>query len=115
MPRGSLWLGVVVTIALGVAALTTTFAIVRASLWREPPFPDADRIGVLFLERNPANEPARRERWSFPRSEQFRATQHSFDAVATFSATSLTNTFNDRWAISCQLETIAAIIFLHPE
>ena len=77
-------------LAAGVAALTTTFAIVRASLWREPPFPRADRLGIVFLERNPANEPPRRERWSFPRSEQLRTTARSFDAFATFSMASLT-------------------------
>jgi hypothetical protein len=73
-----------------VGALSTTFSVVRAGLWREPPFPDANRIAIVFLERNPVNEPPRRERWSFARSEQLRATQQSFDAVATFSAASLT-------------------------
>src|SRR4051812_14196132 len=86
----TLSIGVVLTLALGVCALTTTFAVVRAALWREPPFPDAARLGILYLERNPAHEPPRRERWSFPRAEQLRGSQHSFDAVATFSLASLT-------------------------
>ena len=93
-PRASgswaLSIAVVATLALGVAALTTTFAIVRAALWREPPFPDAERIGIVFLERNPANEPPRRERWSFARAEQLRTSQQSFDAIGTFSPASLT-------------------------
>ena len=83
-------IGLIATLALGVAALTTTFAIVRAALWREPPLPAAARLGILFLERNPADEPPRRERWSFARSEQLRASQQSFDAIATFSLASLT-------------------------
>jgi putative ABC transport system permease protein len=88
--RPALSIGVIVTLALGVAALTTACAIVRAALWREPPFPAAARLGILFFERHPAHEPPRRERWSFARSEQLRASQHSFDAIATFSLASLT-------------------------
>jgi putative ABC transport system permease protein len=91
MPRRlGVSIGAIATLALGVAALTTTFAIVRAALWREPPLPNADRLAILFLERNPADEPPRRERWSFARAEQLRASQHTFDAIATFSLASLT-------------------------
>lgn len=89
MPR-LLSIAVVVTLAVGVAALTTTFGITRAALWREPSFPDAARLGILFFERNPANESPRRERWSYARFEQLRRTQQSFDKAATFSLASLT-------------------------
>ena len=43
-------LAVILTVALGVAALTTTFGIVHAALFRQPPFPDASRIAMLYLE-----------------------------------------------------------------
>ena len=81
---------VVLTLAIGVALLTTTFAIVRAALWRELPFPDAARLAIVFLQRNPANEAPRRERWSFARAERLKTVQHSFDAMATYSPASLT-------------------------
>ena len=80
----------VTTLALGVAALTTTFGVVHAALVRLPPFRDADRLALLFLERNPAGEPPRQERWSFARFERLRATQQSFSALASFSPASVT-------------------------
>lgn len=88
--RPSLTVAVVLTLAVGVAALTTTFAVVRAALWREPPFPDAGRLAIVFLQRNEPGEPTRRERWSYPRAERLRQSQQSFDALATFSPASLT-------------------------
>ncbi len=83
-------IGVIVTLAIGVAALTTAFGIVRAALMRQPPFPDAERVALLFLERNPANEPPRRERWSFERFRLLVRQQESFDLVASCSPASLT-------------------------
>ena len=71
-------------------ALTTTFAIVRAALWREAPFPDAERLEIVFLQRSPAGESPRRERWSFPRAERLTSLQRSFDLIATYSPASLT-------------------------
>jgi hypothetical protein len=43
------------TLALGVG-VTITFGVVRAALWRQPPFPDAGRLAMLFLQRNPRGE-----------------------------------------------------------
>ena len=58
-------LAVVLTLALGVGLLATTFSLLNGALWRLPPFPDAGRIALLYLERNPQDEPPLRERWSF--------------------------------------------------
>jgi len=81
---------VVLTLSVGVGLITATFAIVRAALWRELPFPDAARLAIVFLQRNPANEAPRRERWSFARAERLKEVQHIFDAMATYSPASLT-------------------------
>src|SRR5215208_8356991 len=45
--------GAIATLALGVGALTATFALVDAALLREPPFDDARRLAVLKLVRHP--------------------------------------------------------------
>ena len=58
-------LAVVLTLALGVGLLATTFSLLNGALWRLPPFPDAGRAALLYLERNPQDEAPRRERWSF--------------------------------------------------
>ncbi len=81
---------VVLTLALGVAALTITFGVVNAALLRQPPFHDAGRVVMLYLQRNPEGEPPRRERWSFARFELLRASQRSFEQVASYSPASLT-------------------------
>ena len=46
--------GVIVMLAAGIAALTTAFAVVHAALYRQPPFPEASRLAILSIERNPA-------------------------------------------------------------
>jgi putative ABC transport system permease protein len=85
-----LTLAVVATIALGVAALTTTFGIVHAALFREPPFHDAERVAVLFLDRRPEGEAPRQERWSFPRFQLLQQSQRSFERLGTWSPASIT-------------------------
>ncbi len=90
MRARGLILAVILMLAAGVGALTTTFAIVRAALWREVPFPDAERLSLISLQRNPPGEAPRRERWSFARAERLKTLQRSFDAVATYSPASLT-------------------------
>ena len=81
---------VVGTIAFGLAILSITFGIVNAALFRQPPFPEAGRLAMLYLERNPRGEAHRRERWSFRRFELLRAEQRSFEQVASYSPGALT-------------------------
>ncbi|MBX7186657.1 MAG: ABC transporter permease [Vicinamibacteria bacterium] len=85
-----LCLGVSLTLALGVAALTATFAVTNAALFRRPPFPEADRLFMLNLERRPQGEPERLERWSFARFQLLRRSQKSFEDVASHAPGPLT-------------------------
>src|SRR4051812_15816412 len=86
----ALSLGVVLTLAFGVGALTTTFALLDAALLREPPFPDAGELAVLKLVRHPVGEPERQEHWSFARFRALRERQRSFAQLATFTNPSFT-------------------------
>lgn len=86
----ALALTVALTVALGTGALTTTFAVVNAALWREPPFPDAKRLAMLYLQRNERGEPPRQERWSFARYELLAKSQDVFEQVASYSPGSVT-------------------------
>jgi putative ABC transport system permease protein len=81
---------VALTLALGVGALIVTFGVVNAALWRQPPFPDAGRLTMLFLERNPAGELPRRERWSFARYTMLAQQQDVFEQVASYAPGSMT-------------------------
>jgi len=86
------WLAMAVaaTLALGVALLTATFAIVHAALFRQPPFVEADRLALLSIQRNPMGEPPRQERWSLARFERLRQSQKSFEDVASYSPATVT-------------------------
>ena len=78
------------TLAIGIAALTTTFGVVNAALFRQPPFHDAGRLAMLFIQRRPEGEPPRQERWSFSRFELLREQQQSFGSIASYSPATLT-------------------------
>ena len=88
--RPALALGVVLTLAAGVGALTAAFGLVHAALFRQPPFPEADRLAMLHMVRHPTGEPERRERWSFARFQLLESRQQSFELVARYTAPSLT-------------------------
>jgi putative ABC transport system permease protein len=81
---------VVATLAIGIAIFAATFGVINAALFRAPPFADAERVALLFMQRNPQGEPPRQERWSFPRFELLRKSQTVFEDVATYSPASLT-------------------------
>ena len=66
-------LTVAITLGPGIAALIVTFSVVNAALFRQPPFPAAEDLALLFIQRNPEGEPSYRERWSFSRFELLRA------------------------------------------
>lgn len=83
-------LAISLTLALGTGALTTTFAVVNAALWRQPPFPNADRLAMLYLQRNEQGEPPRQERWSFARYQLLARSQDVFEHVASYSPGALT-------------------------
>src|SRR4051812_21554538 len=85
----TLSLGVIATLAVGIAALATTFGILNAALFRQPPFDDARRIAMLYIERNPEGEAPRRERWSFARIQLLRQQQRSFEHVAYYNPITL--------------------------
>jgi predicted permease len=84
--------GVVITVALGVAALTTTFGIANAAIYRQPPFERANELAILQIVRNPRGESTRRERWSYARSQLLRQQQRSFASVANYSLTTVSVT-----------------------
>ena len=102
---------VVLTVALGVAALTITFGVVNAALFREPPFPAADRLALLYLQRNPAGEPTQRERWSFARFQLLRDMQQSFEQMASYSPGAITVSGGGGDAELAQGERVSASYF----
>jgi predicted permease len=79
-------------LALGIGALTVTFGLADAALLRQPPFPGADRLAMLYITRTGATEGQRRERWSYPRVQLLARTATSFESIANYSPATVTLT-----------------------
>ncbi len=75
----------VLTLAIGIGATTSMFSVVNASLIRPPPFPDPDRLVMLYLTRSAAGEPARGTQWSYPEFELLRRSSSGFDGIAAYT------------------------------
>jgi putative ABC transport system permease protein len=73
---------VVATLALGTGATAAMFSVLRASLLRPPPFPDADRL--VILSRSQPGAPAPRGGWSIPEYQVLRDHAGSFEGLAAY-------------------------------
>ena len=103
-------LTVVLTLGLGVGALIIAFGVVNAALFRQPPFPAANDVALLFIQRNPQGEQPRRERWSFARFELIAQQQKSFAQLASYSPGSVTLSGNGE-ADLVQVERVSGSYF----
>ena len=66
-------------------ALTVTFGIVNAALFREPPFHDAKRLAMLYLVRNPIGERSGASAGRFRAFKAARITGACFEHIANYS------------------------------
>lgn len=85
---------IIAMVAIGVAALTTTFGLVDAALFRQPPF---DRARDIVLINSTHTTPSRGEqlqRWSYPRIQLLRTLSTSWESLASVSGASVTYTGN---------------------
>ena len=77
------------TLSLGIAAITTMFSVVDATLWRPLPLDAADRLTVVSVTRATAREGVLRLRWSRPMIALLENATTSFSALASFTPVSL--------------------------
>jgi len=78
----------IVTLALGIGVNAAIFSVVNAVLLRPLPFPDADRLMLLWATNTKSGD--REDVASYPDFEAWRAQTSSFDAVAAFTARGVT-------------------------
>jgi putative ABC transport system permease protein len=83
---------VVTMLATGTAALTTTFALVDAALFREPPFERAGEIVLLNMTRTGRDGETRTEGFSWRRARRLAERATSFESAANYTSPSLTLT-----------------------
>jgi len=79
-------------LATGTAALTTTFALVDAALFRQPPFEHASEIALLNMTRTERGGEMRTEGFSWRRARLLAERATSFESVANYTSPSLTVT-----------------------
>jgi putative ABC transport system permease protein len=75
----------ILTLALGIAATTTMFSAVDATLLRLVPFADPDRLVLLFTVRTTPTEGAIQSRWSKSVLDLVTRSAHSFESIASYS------------------------------
>src|SRR5206468_10096122 len=75
----------VLTLALGIGATTTMFSVVYALLLRAAPFPDSERLVILFNTSVTPRDGLQRLRWSFRNSVELERAATSFESLGSFS------------------------------
>src|SRR5512132_346574 len=75
----------ILTLALGIGATTTMFSVVYAMLLRPPPFPEPNRIVILFNTSLTARDGLQRLRWSMPNITELERATTSFESIGSFT------------------------------
>jgi putative ABC transport system permease protein len=75
----------IATLALGIAATTTMFSAVYATLLRPLPFAESDRLVLLFTTRTTPNEGLVLTRWSRPLIDDLVRSVTSYESIASFT------------------------------
>mgnify|MGYP002630546332 CR=1 FL=1 len=74
------------TIALGIGATSTIFAVANGVLLRPLPYPDAGQLAMVWMDNT--RIPLQEDWHSLPNIEDYRAGNSSFDAIAVFNTRS---------------------------
>ncbi len=77
---------VILTLGVGIAATTTMFSVVYATLFRPVPFNDPERLAMVNVVRTTPRFGTQYVRWSYPETTHLAETLTSFEAVGTFTA-----------------------------
>src|SRR3954471_14843594 len=80
----------ILTLALGIGATTTMFSVVHALLLRPAPFPDSERLVILFNTSDTPRDGLQRLRWSLANITGLEHEATSFESVGSFSGPLLT-------------------------
>jgi predicted permease len=81
----TLSVSVISTLALAIGAGVATFAIAEAALITPPPFPDANRLVVLYTTHTEPSRGTERLRWSYPRFRMLARLLTSVSSLGSYS------------------------------
>ena len=80
----------ILTLALGIGATTTMFSVVYALLLRPAPFPDPERLVILFNTSVTPRDGLQRLRWSLSNTVDLERVAASFESMGSFTGPLLT-------------------------
>ena len=80
----------ILTLALGIGATTTMFSVVYALLLRPAPFPDPERLVILFNTSVTPRDGLQRLRWSLSNTVELERVAASFESMGSFTGPLLT-------------------------
>lgn len=84
--RPAFTLVAVATLAIGIGATTSVFALLHGTLFRSLPFPEAHELVAVHLTREAPGEGIQRLRWSHPEFEALRTSARGFASLAAFGS-----------------------------
>jgi len=76
-----------VTLALGIGAVTTVFSVIRTAVFKPVPYPEADRLVMLWSQNLPAGVP--QAGTGYANVLDWRARNRSFAEIAVFDGTTM--------------------------
>jgi putative ABC transport system permease protein len=79
----------ILTLALGIGATTTMASVAYATLYRQVPFAEPGRLAMLYNTRGTPRDGLVKLRWSYPNIVELRRATTSFEALASYSPTSI--------------------------
>lgn len=77
----------IATLALGIGAVTTVFSVIRVAVLQPPPYPDPDRLVILWSQNLSAG--VTRAGTGYANVADWRARNQSFAALASFDGTTV--------------------------
>ena len=80
---------IIVTLALAIGAGVSTFAIAEAALITPPPFPEPNRLALIYTTYTEPSRGAARLRWSYPRFRLLERSLTSATAIGSYGLASI--------------------------
>jgi putative ABC transport system permease protein len=93
----------VLTLGLGIGANTAVFSVVNAVLLRPLPFPQSDRLTMIWATNT--KNGGQRDVASYPDFEEWKASSRSFDGMAAFTSRGVTLAGPDQAVLAPALQT----------
>jgi predicted permease len=98
----------IATLAIGIAATTTMFSVVYATLLRPLPFSDPDRLVMLYVVRQAPRSGRVEMRWPLAKIVALKDAVHSFEPVATYTTANTVSVAGEAGAEQTDTEIISS-------